>query len=313
MDVVKAINEARMNQTSIDVVAAFAQASSTNSDDSNQQFITKCWELLGSLLGTAREVKPMGSFMETYAKTGISGSSQDVIKLRSDMIYGARSWLETDYRNWVSEHIRAQRYEIGGMPTIDTEVDAILKLRFMKGNRWSVTWFDFTINGKVPFWAHLYALVRMGKLNDASKYVKLFSNELGNSKDKNFELYFSSWIESGLRLSHTLRNKLLGEWNSGIRDYVSDLKSSPKGDAFKYALYKIIGRCELGIKNIRNNDVISSTDDYLWLQLMLVQEEILVTDGPQDTYTLRNFSSRIQKYGIQYFQTTTMWFMVNSR
>jgi nuclear pore complex protein Nup93 len=112
------------------------------------------------------------------------------------------------------------------------------------------------------------------------------------------------------RVHPTNLDKLMSEWNSSIRDYLADAKSVPKGDVFKYALYKIMGRCDLSQKNIRSADVITTTEDYLWLNLTLIHEEILPTDTPLEKFTLRDFSLTMQKYGLAHLKTPATWFMV---
>jgi nuclear pore complex protein Nup93 len=103
-------------------------------------------------------------------------------------------------------------------------------------------------------------------------------------------------------------DKLLAEWNSSIRDYLADSKSSYKGDIYKYALYKIIGRCELSNKNIRAKELMQSTEDYMWLQLMLNTQDS--SDPPLDKSSLRELSLRMQKIGSAHFKTSSNWFMV---
>ena len=66
----------------------------------------------------------------------------------------------------------------------------------------------------------------------------------------------------------------------------------------------------MNIKAIRNPDVIATTEDYLWVQLMLLQEDTLPTDGPSERYTLCDFSNRMQQFGLAHFKTTPIWFMV---
>jgi nuclear pore complex protein Nup93 len=151
----------------------------------------------------------------------------------------------------------------------------------------------------------------MGLPKDALDYIQKYSGELSQSKDTNFLSYFRAWINSpDGRLPKSLRDSLFGEWNARIRDYVTNQKSTPKGDVFKYALYKLIGRCDLNVKNIRNSEVIQTTDDYLWIHTMLISEDAYSTDVNFEKYTLRDFSLGMQKFGKAYFQKTDVWFMV---
>ena len=149
----------------------------------------------------------------------------------------------------------------------------------------------------------------MGMRKDALKYIQKHSEALETSKDANFLAYYRAWDQSqDGHLPKALRDSLLGEWNARIRDYLVNSKSAPKGDAFKYALYKILGRCELNVKTIRNADVVGTTDDYLWVHNMLISEDSSIS--ALERFTLRDFSLLMQKFGKAHFKKTDTWFMV---
>nr|KAJ3421523.1 hypothetical protein HK105_003229 [Polyrhizophydium stewartii] len=310
--VVKALNESRLKNAPFNPVAAFGAAAEDLPSDGQQQVIARCWTLLLSMLGgrKALDKRPQGHFAATYRLTEEPGISEQATQFRSELVAGGRQWLQDSYRSWVSDHVRSNYVEIGGLPTVHAEVDAILKIRFMRHNRWALSWLDTSV-GDTPFWAHVFMLVRMGKQDDALTYIQRHQADLAKTSDRNFLTYFKAWMDAGDgRLPKTYRDKLLGEWNGGIRDYIGSAKSSPKGDLFKYTLYKIIGRCEMSVKNVRSADVVQTTEDYLWLQLMLVQEEILPTDAAYERFTLRDFSAQMQKYGIDHFKSKSLWFLV---
>lgn len=71
-------------------------------------------------------------------------------------------------------------------------------------------------------------------------------------------------------------------------------------DPYKILLYKIIGRCELQQRN--TPDIIQTTEDYIWLQLMLVRE---VTDDAEgfsfERYCLEDVQKEISSLGSKYF------------
>ncbi|KAJ8324993.1 hypothetical protein BDV3_004491 [Batrachochytrium dendrobatidis] len=308
--VVKAFNEARRKNIPFNPIASFGRAADSMAADSEQQLISRCWTLISMMLGGRKglEKKAQGHFATVYKLAEDPDVSEQATLFRSSLIKGGRSWLQEVYSNWISDNVRSQYAEIGGMPTVHSEVDAHLKITHMKHGRWTLSWLDLSVGG-TPFWAHVFVLVRMGLYDNALEHIQRHQADLAKTNERNFLTYFKAWMDSGDgRLPKTYRDKLLAEWNGGIRDYAT--KPHPKGDLFKYALYKILGRCEMTIKTISCSDVIFTVDDYLWLQLMLVQEEILPTDAAYERYTLRDFSSRMQKYGIDYFKARPTWFMV---
>ena len=251
-----------------------------------------------------------GYFSEVFKNSLKAPASREALKFRSKLVEGSRKWLESSFESWLNQHVRDQHSEIGGKPSIHTLVDAYLKIKFFRNGRWNLSWLEQNI-GKVPFWAHLFVLVRMGKLRDAADYVEKYSHDLSASKDASFVKYFKEWATSSdQRLSKKTRDLLIGDWTSRIRDILANTNSSPKGDVFKYALYKIIGRCEMNVKAIRNSEVISTTDDYLWVHIMLISEAPGLNEPSFEKYTLRDFSLSMQKFGKTYFKRTDTWFMV---
>ncbi|KAH6583902.1 hypothetical protein BASA60_001162 [Batrachochytrium salamandrivorans] len=284
---VRALNHARLKNIPFNPIATFGKVAENLAGDAEQQLISRCWTLLSMMLGGRKglDKKASGHFSNIYKLAQEPGVSEQVTLFRASLISGGRSWLQDVYRNWVSDNVRSQLSEIG-----------------------RYAYCPFRIGGTV-FWAHVFMLVRMGLFDDALEYIQRHQADLAKTNERNFSTYFKAWMDSGDgRLPKTYRDKLLAEWNGGIRDYAT--KSHPKGDLFKYALYKIIGRCEMTVKTIACSEIINTIDDYLWVQLMLVQEEILPTDAAYERYTLRDFSSRMQKYGMNHFKTRSTWFMV---
>jgi hypothetical protein len=51
------------------------------------------------------------------------------------------------------------------------------------------------IDPEVPFWAHLYTLVRMGFLVPAAAYIDKFYLSIP-TKDKHIKQYFHAWTQS---------------------------------------------------------------------------------------------------------------------
>ena len=71
-----------------------------------------------------------------------------------------------------------------------------------------------------------------------------------------------------------------------------------KGDPFKYAVYKLLGRQEIHKKNIPH--VIVTTEDWMWFQLSLVREVPSIGSGlgaKNAGYSLKELGALVVKYG----------------
>ena len=307
------MSNARSSNGRYNAGMAFMRASEKTSVESPQLFITSCWGLFLRMMGIEKDNAGQveaGYFADVFKNSLKNPTSGEAVKFRCKLVEGGRKWLENSFETWLNQHVRDQHSEIGGKPSVHTVVDAYLKIKFFRNGRWNLPWLEQSI-GKVPFWAHLFVLVRMGKLKDAAEYVDKYTNDISASKDANFVKYFKEWANSSdQKLSKRTRDLLIGDWTSRIRDILVNPNSAPKGDVFKYSLYKIIGRCEMNVKAIRNADIISTTDDYLWVHSMLISETPGLNEPSFEKYTLRDFSQSMQKFGKTYFKRTDTWFMV---
>jgi len=97
------------------------------------------------------------------------------------------------------------------------------------------------------------------------------------------------------KLPKPLKDQLNNDFNSHIR-------SNPNVDQYKYALYKLVGRLELGRKNVK---VASTTEDWMWYQLSLVRESgisgVGSSDPPAESYDLSELGRQITKFGNEKF------------
>lgn len=82
-------------------------------------------------------------------------------------------------------------------------------------------------------------------------------------------------------------------------------------DPFKLLLYKILGRCELHLKAL--NDVITTIEDFIWLQLTLVRETPQDEPSDLEVYRLRDFQKIISNQQPQHFSASKLnpWFYFN--
>lgn len=94
------------------------------------------------------------------------------------------------------------------------------------------------------------------------------------------------------RLPVEMRVAFETNFNANIKHHI------PKGDPFKYAVHKLIGRQEIHKKNIP--EVIVTTEDWMWLQLSLVREVPNVGSslaGKGAVYGLKELGTLVVKYG----------------
>jgi len=82
------------------------------------------------------------------------------------------------------------------------------------------------------------------------------------------------------------------------RDLQLEYSRALSEDPFKAALFKIVARCDLSTKTIP--DIITATEDYIWLQLVLIREDLGDSSG-SERYTLGDFQSKLLDLGSKHF------------
>ncbi|KAJ3416309.1 hypothetical protein HDV05_002249 [Chytridiales sp. JEL 0842] len=328
--VVEALNKARLEKKHIELLSAFQNiAQRLDRGDVAHHQLIKCWRLLQLLLG--EQNKPAGSgnafgrsfgsdskermFADAYrAQEESAGLSEEAVQFRKMLIEGGKQFLHENHWEYVQQVVTQHRVQVGGFPTPHVIIDAYIDIKFQKHGVWQPQHSLDIYDGKAA-WAHIYYLLRCGLRNEAYQYAAEFSGRLESTPDARFFMYFQEYLEEG-RLSANLRNQLLDEWNSRIRQTLIPDPTTGRliGDPFKAALYKIIGRCEMSSKIIKSPDVAPSIEDYLWLQLNLIQEDLRNDDFLQDRYTLRDMARNMLRFGANHFspqgKTPHVYFLV---
>lgn len=137
-------------------------------------------------------------------------------------------------------------------------------------------------------WVEIYYLLRCGYREEA--FSRLSSLERESPEKSALSSAFRAYLDSPeRRLPKSTRDQLYNEFNTSIRNNASV-------DQFKYAMYKIVGRFELGKKNIK---VATTTEDWIWLQMCLIREG--KDEGPQEQYDLNDLARSLNKIGNNKF------------
>ncbi len=137
----------------------------------------------------------------------------------------------------------------------------------------------------------MYYLLRCGHFEESLTLLSDHQQSL-KGDDWSFPGAFKSYLSSAeRRLPKSQKDQLYNDFNSHIRNNVNV-------DQFKYAMYKIVGRLELGRKSLK---VAATTEDWMWLQLSLVRE--VKDDTPQEQYDLGDLAKLVTKYGNEKFDS----------
>ncbi|KAI8853098.1 Nup93/Nic96-domain-containing protein [Chytridium lagenaria] len=266
--VVETLNKSRLERKPFEPIQAFfAVALKLDRGDVGHQSLMKCWKLLYKTL-IEQGLQPSGGgprkkqikeleFAKAYrAQEDGKSLTEEAIHFRKMVIAGGKSFLEENHYEHIQHIVSQQRAQVGGMPTPNIIIDFFIELKFMRFGNWQPQHGLEIIQNRAA-WAHLYYLLRCGLKEDAKQYAEDFSSIMDKSPDARFFPIFREYLEENGRISTAHRNELNDAWNARVRQSLSlDSSGRPRGDPFKAALYKIVGRCEMTSKGLKNNDVL---------------------------------------------------------
>ncbi|KAI9629828.1 hypothetical protein KEM48_012554 [Puccinia striiformis f. sp. tritici PST-130] len=288
---VSKLNERRLQNAYFPIVHAFKDASLSvteeNGKSSQNAPLTDTWNLLAQLV-QERTLESERKYAKHYLGDPQSLEAKNVKKQLAD---GAKAHLEQQFITHISMQIAAHPQEagLGGDPSTANKVRAYVDLKFCKNGAWTDKRLEIINN--TPVWARIFYLLRIGQVAEALKFTKGYEQHIRKT-EPNFLSYFSSWASSpDRRLSKTLRDRFLAEYNQRHESHPTTTNVDP----FKHAVYKIIGRIEIQRKNVPV--AIASMEDWVWLQLALVKETDPNLDHPFSGNN-NSISSAHDRYGL---------------
>ncbi|KAF5314161.1 hypothetical protein D9611_006965 [Ephemerocybe angulata] len=293
--VVLDLNAARLRGVSYPVVHAFIDTSLSVSSDPRNTQITQMFHILSKITGEPPALPPIEHagahilntplFERKFARTYLGDpESRDAVALRQTIARGAREALEEQYWDVLERtvHARPSEARLGGDPSVANKVRAFLLVRYYHGGEWED---KIELVAGQPVWARLFYLVRTGHAMEALGEAVQYQQAIEN-REPSFVTHFRTWVESvDRRLPKAQRDHLQAVYNAHM------LHSSTV-DPFKLALYKLMGKIEPGRRSVPL--VTGTTEDWLWVQLAMVDEE--------ESGGLRALAEVLLGYGERHFE-----------
>ncbi|XP_028392080.1 nuclear pore complex protein Nup93-like [Dendronephthya gigantea] len=262
-------NEAAIQGIDFNIVEGFQNTA----DKFNDQHIRDCWTLVDQMTS-----------LETHSSATSSEATRFSTESQAFFIQEARSFLEKRYQKYIERIVygNLQQAQLGGVPGVFSLVKSFLKLRPLVALSHELE--DGDVDG-VPFWPFLYYCIRCGDLNAAMQVAQMSAHHTTKLKE-----YLEDYSRrADKRLHPSLEEELRLQYRRSINNGT---------DPFKRAVYTVLGR----ISDAEElSDVITKTDDYLWLKLC----QIVSTGEKRDhsTLTLQNLQVLLsEEYGEAYFK-----------
>lgn len=297
-EVVQELNKARQQANKqYNLAQRFHDVARTLGTDVRAQQMQDIWRIMLEVTGEDGGVAAMErKYAAAYAAASAADQSHSraAMNLRRRIVSGSKRFLEKQFLEQLELNIARNPIEaqLGGVPSVYNKMRAALNLRFAEGGRWVHPTLEIVNN--VPVWALIYYMIRSGCLKEALEFT-LSNRDAFQKLGTSFPVYLKAYVESPVHgLPSTLLENIRKEFNEQVRFF--DEETS---DPYKFALYKVIGRCELSKKSFPG--VIETTEDWLWIHFSLIYEDTTEIRTLYDKYTLQNLQQAIVSFGPKYF------------
>ncbi|CAN3486189.1 nucleoporin Nic96p [Diutina catenulata] len=288
--VVYRLNEARLGSAPFAVATEFGEIAK-GAGDARAKQMNDAWTVLAELAGekTAKAAQEH-RFAAGYLAQPPSARTQHAVVATSCRC------LETEFYNYMEE-IYAKN---AAKPEQFRGGSAADKVGFLVHKTVSPPALERTlcVNG-VPVWASVFYMLRAGLYADAAAVVARHAASFAKI-DHNFPVYLRKFVDSD---THTLppdiARKMHAEFAHQFQYAVNDVDAMPVGfDAYKYAVYKIVGRCDPTNRTLPAA-LNLSIEDWLWFHLRLVGDG---SDGDAG-YPLAQMQASVTALGPAKFTT----------
>lgn len=261
LSVVKRFNEARLKHSKFALARAFASELKSLDKDARSDQVVSGFDCLASIV---LEDELENIFTDRNWATMYRSPAGSTARLNWNkaLISGSRRYLESSFDKLVDSTIAYYPRDalLGGKPSNIDRIRAFLNIRMKRSSPGELQKLDF-VDG-VPVWACIFYLFRCGFLREAYQFACQFEFHLLKT-EPGFIAYLKAFIE-------TEDNYLTGTIKAQIQSDYSQRLIVGNQDPYKMAMLKILGRCDLNKKTVA--DIISTTQDYIWLQLWLVKD-----------------------------------------
>lgn len=296
--IVYLLNEARLKQQPFPVALSFEELNKANLDLKSKQ-LAEAWRIIASLANEkfVKLDQEQAFFSEYQSKTNES-------QLKKRIVLNSKSCLEKQFFDYMDESYTKDDEKLPDhrVPSNINKVSHFITKIIAKNSDAKFLERTLQVNG-VPIWALVYYLMRSGLYSEAVQLADS-KRELFDKFDKNFPIYISSYVKNECcGLPSDLQERLASDFNQTFQ-FLDE--KSPNFDPYKYAVYKVIGKCVLAKKSLPAA-VNLSIEDWLWFHLSLINEFNYDASSSliYENYRLENLQKKVLSLGPTKFNASS--------
>lgn len=292
------LNEARLQGQTFPLSLCFEELNKSNADLKSRQ-MAEVWRVLADLCNEKFvRVNQEQLFYDEYSGQKIGS------KLKKRIVLTSRAYLEGQFFTYMDEiYTKDDKKPESYLPANNiNKVLFFIHKVITKNNNEEYMKRTLNING-VPIWALLFYLMRSGLYAEAIELTTV-NRDAFDKFDSNFPIYLNAFVKSdGFGLPSELQSRISSDFSQTFQ-FLNE--ESPNLDPYKYAVYKIIGKCDLAKKSLPNA-INLSIEDWLWFHLLLINEFNPEASSSLifENYTLENLQKKVVSLGPNKFNASS--------
>lgn len=296
--IVYQLNEARLQEKSFPLCLSFEELSKSSADLRSKQ-MGEIWRILADLFNEKFAKTLQEQFFYSKANTRSTN-----IETKKKIVKSSRAYLEQQFFNYMNEiYTKDEKKQSQYLPATNVnKISYFIDQVITKNNSPELMNRTLIFNG-IPIWALLFYLLRSGLYEEAVTLTQTNSDAF-DKFDRNLPIYLRSYVKSDATgLPSELQERISSDYGQSIQFLNED---SPEFDPFKYAVYKIIGKCDLARKTLPLA-LNLSIEDWVWFHLLLINEFNPDTTSSLlfENYTLENLQRKILSLGPDRFNASS--------
>jgi nuclear pore complex protein Nup93 len=317
--VVKELNSSRVPNTrsQFELARYFQRVCSANVSisvtGSKWEAVLKCWQLVNDMLAGGDATRPSAPRLAerefAAAREGSDESQRTMLQHR--FAFGARVFLENQFRAFVQETVQKNNLAIGGIPDLVSTIRAFVKhlhsSRYAANGSGSSTDVD-------NIWAIVYYCLRCGGDQEAVSLVASLSSAGGASPidaDVLCGLRYrahqkSLYADRNANPLNAFSKQFPAEFDRLVDRYHRLISSSIDAVSVVNPFERcVVNLLCFGNVNASEDRILTTVEDYLWQRLCFIQRVSATSSGPDSTYTISKLSQHIQRFGPSHFEGAT--------
>ncbi|GMF09485.1 unnamed protein product [Phytophthora lilii] len=314
--VIKELNSSRVPNTrsQFELARHFQRVCSANVSvsvtGSKWEAVLKCWQLVNDMLAGGDATKPNAPKLAerefSAAREGSDESQHTLLQHR--FAFGARVFLENQFRAFVQETVQKNNLATGGIPDLVSTIRAFVKhlhsSRYAASGSGSSTDVD-------NIWAIVYYCLRCGGDQEAVNLVASLSSAGGdypNDADVLCALRYrahqkSLYADRNANPLNAFSKQFPAEFERLVDRYHRLISSSIDAVSVVNPFERcVVNLLCFGNVNANEQRVMTTVEDYLWQRLCFIQRVAATSSAPDSTYTISKLSQSIQRFGPTHFE-----------